>query len=352
MRSRAWFALAALVTSVALASVAATPARPAPKEVVVMSWGGDYEKKIPTLIGSGFEKATGLRVTYVTAGTSAEMVARVKAQAGSPQIDVVICDEGPQVLGKELWQPIDAKYLTNLDQMYDLARVPENRRVRPFAAALTILYNTRVFQEKGWTPPTSWNDLWDPKYRGHVITAEGASPYAYGLVVTAAELNGGGERNLEPGWQKMKQLAPSIPAFATGAARFGDLFRQGTGWIGVHSDGSALRHRKAGLPVGTAYLKEGPIFVPASVAVVKGGPNPEGAQKFVNYLLTAEVQRTWAESFGWAPLNKTVRLPDDLATQMVYGAERVAKLRTLDWERYNEVLPSFIDRWNAEIAAK
>lgn len=352
MTHRAWLTLAASVTGLALASIPAAPATSSPKEVVVMSWGGAYEKNIPSLIGSGFEKATGYRVTYVTAGSSAEMVARVKAQAGGPQIDVVICDEGPQVLGKDLWQPIDARYLTNLDQMYDLTRVPENRRVRPFAAALTILYNTRVFQEKGWAPPTSWNDLWDPRYRGHVILAEGTSPYAYGLVVVAAEFTGGSEKRLEPGWQKMKQLAPSIPAFATAAAKFGDLFRQGTGWIGVHSDGSALRHRKAGLPVGTAYPKEGPIFVPASVAVVKGGPNPDGAQKFVNYLLDPEVQKTWAETFGWAPLNRNVRLPDDLAAQMVYGPERVAKLRTLDWERYNEVLPGFIDRWNAEIAAR
>ncbi len=293
MRHRAWFARAAFVFAATLASIPATRAGSAPKEVVVMSWGGDYEKKIPTLIGPGFEQATGYRLSYVTAGGSAEMVARVKAQAANPQVDVVIGDEGPQLLGKDLWQPIDAKYLTNMGEMYDLAKVTGNRRVRAFAGAVTILYNTKVFQEKGWAPPTSWNDLWDPKYRGHVITLEGTSPYTYGLLVIASELDGGSERDTEPGWRKLKQLAPSIPVFATGAAKFGDLFRQGTGWIGLHSEGSALRHRIAGLPIGTAYPKEGPIFVPASVVVVKGGPNPDGAQKFVNHLLRADVQKLW-----------------------------------------------------------
>ncbi|HEX7128121.1 MAG TPA: ABC transporter substrate-binding protein [Thermodesulfobacteriota bacterium] len=322
------------------------------REVVVMSWGGDYERKMAELIGPAFEKATGYRISYVTAGSSAEMVARVKAQADRPQIDVVICDEGPQLVGGELWQPIEASYLTNMSQMYDLARVPENRRVRPFAGAVTLLYNTKVFAEKGWAPPTSWNDLWDPRYKGHVITPEGTSPYAYGLTVIAARLEGGGERNLEPGWSRMKSLAPAIPVFATPASKFGDLFRQGTGWIGVASEGSALRHRKAGLPIGTAFPREGALFVPASAAVVDGGPNPDGAKKFVNHLLTPEVQRIWAESFGWAPLNRHVDLPADIAAQLTFGAERVARLQQVDWDEYNRVLPEFLDRWNREIASR
>lgn len=344
--------LALALAAASLLGPTTVGAADAPREVVVMSWGGDYERKMADLIGPAFEKATGYKVAYVTGSSSAEMVARVKAQASRPQIDVVICDEGPQILGRDLWQPIEERYLTNMGQMYDLARVPENRRVRPFAGAVTLLYNTKVFQERGWPSPTSWLDLWDPKYRGHVITLEGTSPYMYGLTVIAAELEGGSERNLEPGWRKMKALAPSIPVFATAASKFGDLFRQGTGWIGLHSEGSALRHRKAGLPIGTAYPKEGPLFVPASAAVVKGGPNPDGAKKFVNHLLTADVQRIWAENFGWAPLNRGVELPPDLAAQITYGAERVARLKQVDWERYNEVLAEFLDRWNREIAAR
>ncbi|HEX7126413.1 MAG TPA: extracellular solute-binding protein [Thermodesulfobacteriota bacterium] len=350
MRYVAWLIVATLLAG--LAPSPAPIAGAAPKEVVFMSWAADYEKKIPALIGPGFEKETGYKLVYVAATNSAEIVARVKAQASDPQIDVIFSDEGPQLLARELWQPIDAKYLTNMNQMYDLARVDGNRRVRPFGSAVVILYNTAVFREKGWAAPTSWNDLWDPKYKGHVILPEGTSPYAYGLTVVAAELHGGSESNLGPGWERMKQLAPSVRLFTTGSARLGDLFRQGTAWLAVHSEGAAMRLRNAGLPVGTAYPREGAIFAPASVAVVKGGPNPDGAQQLVNYLMKPEVQRVWSENFGWAPLNRNTVLPAELAAQLSYGPERVASLKALDGERYSEFLSEFIERWNRDVLSQ
>ena len=43
-----------------------------------------------------------------------------------------------------------------------------SRTIAPSQSASSrtgLMYNTKVFEEKGWTAPTSWNDLKDPKYK-------------------------------------------------------------------------------------------------------------------------------------------------------------------------------------------
>ncbi len=328
------------------------PAAQAPKTVTLMSYGGDYEKLIPTLFGPLFEKETGYALKYIGVGNEADMVSSIKAQAGNQIYDVIVANEGHLVAAKDLWQPVDAKYLSNMGQMYDIAKVPNNFIIRAFSGGVTVVYNSKVFQEKGWAPPASWMDFWDPKFKRHVVTPDATSSLIYGLAIIAAEINGGSEKNLEPAWPKFRALAPSIVTFASASAKVSDLFAQGAAWIAIHTEGSAVRWRRAGLPIGTARPKEGTIFVPACAALVKGGPNPDGGQKLINFLLSARAQKAWSESFGYGPLNKTVQLPADLASQITYGPEQVSKFRVINWELYNQILPKFVDRWNREVAAK
>jgi phosphoglycerate transport regulatory protein PgtC len=59
--------------------------------------------------------------------------------------------------------------------------------------------------------------------------------------------------------------------------------------IGIVIDFFGLSAIASGFPVDFAYPSLTPI-VPANVGVVKGGPNPENAKQFINYLLSEEGQ--------------------------------------------------------------
>ena len=59
----------------------------------------------------------------------------------------------------------------------------------------------------------------------------------------------------------------------------------------------------------------GTLFLPNTVAVIKGSPNPDGARKLVDYLLSAESEKRLAESESHQiPLNPQVKaaLPKEI----------------------------------------
>jgi iron(III) transport system substrate-binding protein len=58
---------------------------------------------------------------------------------------------------------------------------------------------------------------------------------------------------------------------------------------------------KAGRPVAIVFPDQegmGTLYIPNSVAIVKGGPNPENAKKLVDYLLSGDVEAA-LEKTGW-----------------------------------------------------
>ncbi len=54
-------------------------------------------------------------------------------------------------------------------ELFDTARFKDDKAVGIGLVATGLMYNTKVFKEKGWAPPTSWNDLKDPKYKGQLV---------------------------------------------------------------------------------------------------------------------------------------------------------------------------------------
>jgi len=319
------------------------------KVVNVMSWGGDYEKQIAQVLGPLFLKETGYRIQVFSKPSSAEMVATVRAQRNNPQIDVILGDEGPQVSAPELWASIDTKDLSNMADMYPLAHIPNSSRVRAFAAACGLLYDTKAFRERGLPAPASWADLRRPELRGKVAIPQPANVYGYAVLVAAARLGGGNQQQLDPGFAKMRELGPNLATIVRAASQLGDMFSSGAAWVGVYADSTAFRMYKKGMPIKFVHPKEGAFFVPLSIAVVKGSPHPDGARRFLNFMLSAQAQQIWAENFGYGPLNKKAVLSGDAAEWLTYGPAKVEKLATLDWELMVRTLPAIVDRWNAEL---
>jgi iron(III) transport system substrate-binding protein len=96
--------------------------------------------------------------------------------------------------------------------------------------------------------------------------------------------------------------------------------------VGLTDTDDALIEVQAGKPVAMvfpdrdgspAHAKLGPLFIPNTLAVVKDGPNPDGARKLVDYLLRCETEKRLAEGGGFQiPLNPVVeaKLPAGLLT--------------------------------------
>jgi len=320
------------------------------KELVFAGFGGSLQKSLQATVIPAFEKKYGVKVVYVT-GTSNQILAKVKAQKNSPQIDVIWANDTTHYQGKaeKLYAKLDPAKVPNLSQVYDFAKDRDGIGIVMGIQALGIEYNTQVFKEKGWAPPTSWMDFWDPKYKGHVVFYNMPIGYANLLFAKIADLNGGSVTNLEPAWNKMKELKPNVLAFIDPPAQVDALFGTGSAWIGYN--GSARVHDFAGTgaPVAMVLPKEGGILYPQQFDIVEGAPHPDLAQKFIDFTISPEAQKMIAESLLLGPVNKTVKLDDKAAARVPYGEKEVTSLLNLDIGPVNQNLQALTARWTAMV---
>ena len=105
---------------------------------------------------------------------------------------------------EDMWAKLDPARVPNMNNVLkDFVR-PEGRGVGYMMSAIGILYNKNAMKE----PPTSWADLWDPANRGRVTMFD----YDARMVAIAARLNGGSEKNPNPGFKVWSDNARNLRA--------------------------------------------------------------------------------------------------------------------------------------------
>ncbi|MBL8861054.1 MAG: extracellular solute-binding protein [Planctomycetes bacterium] len=129
-----------------------------------------------------------------------------------------------------------------------------------------------------------------------------------------------------------------------GNGRLAKLVGEGQIHFGL-TDSSDYRLVKAeGLPVDAIYPDQdglGTLVIPNTVARVRGGPNPEGARKLIEFLLSERAEEILAfHQRGHIPLKPGVKRPPEVAVPGEFrtmkvdflriGAEVEARMRELD----------------------
>jgi putative spermidine/putrescine transport system substrate-binding protein len=342
-------ALTLTLTAVALLATAiGVPA--ASREVVFLGFGGTHEKNMKERVLPAFERKHDARVIYVT-GTMAANFARVQAQKGRPEADVLWNNDLVHVTGKRmgLFEKLDAQRVTNLKDVYDVARDTDGVGVMQGLQAEGIEYNAKVFRDKGWPAPASWNDLWKPEFKGRVGLYAGTNAYTQYLIPTIARLEGGNERNVDGAFRRFRDLAPSAPTFPVAPAELDNLFKQGEVWIAANGSSRVYELQIAGFPVDFAYPKEGAVIFGNWFDVVKGAPHPELAQELVNYLVSPEAQALFAKHVFFGPINRETKLDPETARRVPFGPEQIGKMLKLDFVAMNDNVAKWTERWNKEI---
>jgi putative spermidine/putrescine transport system substrate-binding protein len=338
--------------TIALAIGATTPAVAADNEIVFGGFGGSFEKSLKATVIPMFEKKFNAKVIYV-AGTSAQLNAKVFANPKNPGIDIIWGTDSSYYIGRKagIWAQLDKKEMTNFADLYPFAIYKDGTGVMMGIQSFGIEYNTKVFKEKGWAPPTSWEDLWDPKYKGHVVAYNLPIGYATVFFSVVAELTKSKPGNWEPAWEKIAKLVPNALTFVNPPAQVDALFATGGGWIGFNGSARIGQLAAHGVPVALAVPKEGAVVNPNQFVLVKNGPNAALANKFINFALSVEAQEQIAKTMLLGPVNKKVKLDADAATKVPYG-EATEKLWLIDQDPVNENIKELLDRWTKVVSAK
>jgi putative spermidine/putrescine transport system substrate-binding protein len=337
-------------TAAALAFAAGAftiPAFAQQKTLTVAGYGGSFEQTLRKEIFPAFEAKHGVKIDYV-AGNSTDTLAKLQAQKGNQVIDVAIVDDGPMYQAIQLGFCGKIAGLPTAD-LYDSARFKDDKAVAIGLVGTGLFYNTKVFKEKGWAAPTSWNDLKDPKYKKQLVIPPINNTYGLYTLMMFARMNGGGEKNIEPGFKVMKeQINPNVLAYEPSPGKMTELFQSGQAVIGVWGTGRVQSFANTGFPVDFVYPKEGAVTLLASACPVAKTSVSPLASEFIKAMLEPTLQLVLLKDYGYGPVNKTVKVPPDLG-QMAPIGDRAAKLINPDWDTINIHREEWTKRWNREV---
>ncbi len=257
-----------------------------------LAWGGHVE---PQGIKAFFDK-TGIRVNHIGMSGNAETFAKLKLSGAGPY-DLFEADGlWPQRYYQEgLIEPIDLEAIPNVKaNMYpefkkNPALMADGKMLMaPWGWNPTVLvYN----KSKVSTPPTSYEALLDPKYKGHV----GFSDQHEFLWPIAAMLLGYdkpfamNKAQLAKAAEILIRIKRNAPNISKGWNEQLRLYVEETVWIGMSTPGRAMTIKAAGGPeMGWNPPKEGYYGWIDGDMLVKGSPNREAALAWINHIHSPE----------------------------------------------------------------
>ena len=342
-------AAAGLGLALALGTVAGAQADD--KTLYIGMNGGPMEKTFTEHVFPEFEKETGAKVVVVP-GTSSDILAKAVAQKDKPQMHVMFLDDGVmyRAISMGLCQPL--KHSQGFDELYPVAHLSGNKAAGVTMGMTGIAYNKKMFDEKGWAPPTSWGDFADPKYKGKVVfQSMPSSTFGLHAFLMFNRLKGGTDNNVEPAFKAWPTtIGPNVLEYIASSAKISEMVQTGEAAIFPLTPTQVSLLKTKGIPIEYAQPKEGAVVLMVAECVIANNSEPELAQKLAAYLLSAKAQEGFLRGGSYIPSNQKASAAGaaneaDVAQIKGYVKNSVV----VNWPEINEKRPDWNKRWNREV---
>jgi putative spermidine/putrescine transport system substrate-binding protein len=279
------------------------PARADKGELVVVSWGGDYDQALRDLVVPSFEKATG----YTVKLDAPPEIAKVKAmvQSGNVSWDVLLTDI-PAVMTLMQDNLLDALDYSAIDKA-KLDRIPkELQRTHALGQRIysfNIVYNTDQLPKA--KHPRNWAEVWDgrafPGSRTFNFQGGIQPQLELALLADGVPIDKLYPLDVDRAWKMFDKLRPLVGKWYTSHAQAIQLIGAGEAAIGctVGSRGIAAKHD--GAPIEVEY-NQGKL-APDNWCLVNGVRNKQVAMEFINMSVDAKAQAGIAQRVPYGPSN-------------------------------------------------
>jgi iron(III) transport system substrate-binding protein len=257
---------------IALAISAASAPAAAMEKLVVYSAN---EANLNRFVFDAFARETGISVDQVEGG-SGVVFRRIASERERPLGDIVWGVSRALLQANKIYlSPYASK---NKDAVPPAFRDPDDHWIGTNLHLLVILANTRLVAADA--APKAWADLLAPQWKDKIaITDPANSGSAYSNLTMLVDAWGPGDG----GWAKVERLIANAKVLNRSTLVF-----QGVGngefALGMSLEYAGLQWATNGAPVDVIYPRDGTIAQMEGVAVIRGGPNPEAARKFVDFI--------------------------------------------------------------------
>jgi putative spermidine/putrescine transport system substrate-binding protein/spermidine/putrescine transport system substrate-binding protein len=298
--------------------------RPIGGELNFMVWEGYTD----TLFAGPFEEVCGVKVNATYMGSSDDLVAKLRA-GGAQTIDLVSpsSDAITQLIQANLVMPLDLARVPSYGDLMasfrDLSLAKRDSSVYgvPWAFGPNpLIYDTT----KVTTPPASWGDLWDRKYRNRlslqddIATLWMVAQYLRMDSADQSHLYNLSDGELSVVKAKMLELKPNVRKYWATAGDMIQLFQSGEIVAGEGWPLMTAQLRQAGFPAGEVIPAEGTTAWADHWVMTSGAKNLDAAYAWLEYTAQPFTQKLMADVTNYIvanPAAKHYMTPEQVATQ-------------------------------------
>ena len=283
-----------------------------------------------------FEEKYGIKVDLVQASTG-ELFKKAEAEKESPVADVIFGGSYALFSSNEnLFEP----YISQENDQI----IPEYQNKTGFYTPYTldvsvIIANSALTKD---IKIEGYNDLLNPKLKGKIATADPSNASSAFAQLTNMLVDQGGYEN-EQAWTYVKNLFTLVDGkIASSSSNVYKAVADGEMAVGLTYEDPALKLLNDGVDVKVIYPKEGTVFLPGNAAIIKNAKHMENAKKFIDFLLSQEIQDKLGTETTIRPIRKNARTNKNMKAMTEINiatedSDYVIKNKSAILKKYNDI---------------
>jgi iron(III) transport system substrate-binding protein len=247
------------------------------------------------------------------------VTAKLLAEKENPQADIVwgLAATSLMLLKEEgMLEAYSPKGINDLDPKFKDSGNPATwTGMDAWVAA--VCFNTVEGEKNGLPIPTSWKDLTDPVYKGH-INMPNPNSSGTGFLDVSSWLQLFGE---DGGWAYMDALHENINNYTHSGSKPCKQAAAGEVAIGVSFAFRGAKSKADGAPIEIIVPSEGVGWDMEATAIVKGTKNLEAAKTLADWSISLKANKMYNDAYavvGIPGVAKPVQyFPDNLVDKMI-----------------------------------
>lgn len=259
-----------------------------------------------------------IKINWVRDSTGV-ITAKLLAEKDNPQADVIWGLAATSLLlfkSEGMLEPYAANGADKLDPKFvDKSSPPSWVGMDAWVAS--VCYNTVESEKAGLPMPTSWKDLLDPVYEGHLIMPNPNSS-GTGFLDVSSWLQIFGE---DGGWEYMDSLHNNIARYTHSGSAPCKLAASGEIPIGISFAFRGAKSKAAGAPLEIIVPSEGVGWDMEATAIVAGTDSLDAAKTLVDWSITKKANEMYNTGYAvvaYPGVAKPVEhFPEGLADAMI-----------------------------------
>jgi len=187
-----------------------------------------------------------------------------------------------------------------------------------------------------------YNDLLNPKLKGKIATADPSNSSSAFAQLTNMLVDQGGYEN-EQAWTYVKNLFSLVDGkIASSSSNVYKSVADGEMAVGLTYEDPALKLLNDGVDVKVIYPKEGTVFLPGNAAIIKNAKHMENAKKFIDFLLSQDIQDKLGTETTIRPIRKNAKTNKNMKSMTEINiatedSEYVIQNKSAILKKYNDI---------------